>query len=560
MTPSTRAKRFIPVYMWLVGFMISMVTLLKGLKHLGLEHRFRPRARGFANALPLAALVGLLVAIGGPPAAGIRYVPNEDDRFASVERVFAVLMIFTACSMAFAHGSNDVANAVGPLAAVASIVQSGGRSAATAAMPGWILLTGALGIVVGLATYGWKVIATVGRKITELTPSRGFAAELAAASTVVIASATGLPISTTHTLVGAVLGVGLARGIAAIDLRVIGSIFVSWIITLPAGARAGDYLLLHAARHLRLTPERATTPSPIGWFRDTAPYIKAAPRRDLRADLYARRECLGGRLAPRPWLHDIALLPASACAWCWCTAAARRSRRASPPPVWTVASMAAYAHHRRRCHATCCRPCRRAARRAGGAAVHGPAELPDAGRQLRVGAATSSPQAPSASSTASTTSSRGGCGASTAGDRGPARRRQRRAPLGARLFAHRRGLQPEPRGRGHQRRARLGADKLILFGRDRRGDREGRLLRQCVAGRGSRPGGRRASAERPAARDRLPRLPQRRAALPHRQLCGPRRAARRSCSPPTAAAPWSSRRPYEQSRWARSTMSGASSN
>ena len=157
------------------------------------------------------------------------------NRFKDVERVFAILMIFTACSMAFAHGSNDVANAVGPLAAIASTVATG-EIAAKSAMPWWILLIGGFGIVVGLATYGWKVIATVGKKITELTPSRGFAAELGAASTVVIASATGLPISTTHTLVGAVLGVGMARGIAALNLRVVGSIFMSWIITLPAGA------------------------------------------------------------------------------------------------------------------------------------------------------------------------------------------------------------------------------------------------------------------------------------------------------------------------------------
>jgi len=234
--PFERAKRFIPLYMWFVGFMIAMVTLLKGLKHVGLEVDFGLGSK-FANALPPATLLGLLVAgLGALLLRRVRYTPDEDNRFASVERVFAVLMVFTACSMAFAHGSNDVANAVGPLAAVTSVVQSGGAVAATAAMPGWILLTGACGIVVGLATYGWKVIATVGKKITELTPSRGFAAELAAASTVVIASGTGLPVSTTHTLVGAVLGVGLARGIAAIDLRVIGSIFLSWIITLPAGA------------------------------------------------------------------------------------------------------------------------------------------------------------------------------------------------------------------------------------------------------------------------------------------------------------------------------------
>ena len=234
--PFHRAKRFIPIYMWMVGFMISMVTILKGLKHIGLDLDLGLGSK-FANALPVSAVIGLLVAgIGALMLRRVKEVHDERNRFASVERVFGILMIFTACSMAFAHGSNDVANAVGPLAAVASTVQSGGVIAAKSAMPWWILLTGALGIVIGLATYGWKVITTIGRKITELTPSRGFAAELGAAATVVIASATGLPISTTHTLVGAVLGVGIARGIAALNLRTVGSIFMSWIITLPAGA------------------------------------------------------------------------------------------------------------------------------------------------------------------------------------------------------------------------------------------------------------------------------------------------------------------------------------
>jgi len=152
-----------------------------------------------------------------------------------VERVFAVLMVVTACGMAFAHGSNDVANAIGPLAAVISIAQNG-EIAATSALPIWVLALGGGGIVVGLATFGRHVIATVGKKITQLTPSRGFAAELAAASTIVIASGTGMPVSTTHTLVGAVLGVGLARGIDAIDLRVVARILVSWVVTIPAGA------------------------------------------------------------------------------------------------------------------------------------------------------------------------------------------------------------------------------------------------------------------------------------------------------------------------------------
>jgi PiT family inorganic phosphate transporter len=129
-----------------------------------------------------------------------------------------------------------VANAVGPLAAIVGVVNAGGAVAQKTSMPTWILLLGGAGIVAGLMMYGHKVIATVGNNITELTPSRGFAATLAAATTVVIASGTGLPISTTHTLVGAILGVGMARGLAALNLRVVGTIFISWVITLPAGA------------------------------------------------------------------------------------------------------------------------------------------------------------------------------------------------------------------------------------------------------------------------------------------------------------------------------------
>lgn len=234
--PFTKAKRYIPIYMFFVGFLIAMVTLLKGLKHVfkdnGMSLSF------FENAM-IASAVGVLVAaIGSYLLTRVkRDISLEaDNRFANVERVFAVLMIFTACSMAFAHGSNDVANAVGPLAAVVSIVTSEGNISAKAIMPPWILLLGGAGIVVGLATYGFKVMGTIGRKITELTPSRGFAAELGAAGTVVIASGTGLPISTTHTLVGAVLGVGLARGIGALNLQMVGSIFLSWLVTLPAGA------------------------------------------------------------------------------------------------------------------------------------------------------------------------------------------------------------------------------------------------------------------------------------------------------------------------------------
>jgi PiT family inorganic phosphate transporter len=221
--------------MFAVGWMIAMVTLTKGLKYVLADADIR---LSFIQDAGIAALAGLLVTLIG--VAMLKRIKRDPElerrnRFANVEKVFAVLMIFTACAMAFAHGSNDVANAVGPLAAVVNTLQSGAVTA-KASMPPWILLLGGLGIVVGLATYGFKVMATIGRKITELTPSRGFAAELGAASTVVMASGTGLPISTTHTLVGAVLGVGLARGIGALNLRMISTIAISWIITLPAGA------------------------------------------------------------------------------------------------------------------------------------------------------------------------------------------------------------------------------------------------------------------------------------------------------------------------------------
>ena len=230
--PFLNAKKYVPFYIFLVGFIISMVTMVKGLKHIGLDLNF------FESALYSVAVGLVTMLIGIILLRNIKEDASEniDFHFTSVERVFGVLMMFTACAMAFAHGSNDVANAIGPLAAINSIVISGGEIGQKASMPSWILLLGGAGIVIGLVTYGHKVIATIGHNITELTPSRGFAATLAAATTVVVASGTGIPVSTTHTLVGAVLGVGLARGIGALNLGVIGSIFLSWVITLPVGA------------------------------------------------------------------------------------------------------------------------------------------------------------------------------------------------------------------------------------------------------------------------------------------------------------------------------------
>ncbi len=236
--PFKNAKKYVPMYMFFVGFMIAMVTILKGLKNTGLDFDFGFASK-FLNAMPLAIVAGIIVAIiGGIMLSRVQETRSSDDqyRFTNVENLFAILMIFTAAAMAFAHGSNDVANAVGPLAAIASVIESGGEVAKKSVLPSWILILGGIGIIAGLATYGFKVMATIGKKITELTPSRGFAAELGAATTVVFASTWGLPISTTHTLVGAVLGVGLARGIGALNLNVVGKIFMSWVVTLPAGA------------------------------------------------------------------------------------------------------------------------------------------------------------------------------------------------------------------------------------------------------------------------------------------------------------------------------------
>jgi len=229
--PFAQAKKWGPFYVFLVGFIVSLVTMFKGLKHLKLEFTM-------TESIIAAVVFGLVCAVIGRMMINKVKVDENADRefhYASVEKAFVPMMIFTACAMAFAHGSNDVANGIGPLAAVVSIVEHNGEVAQKADLPIWILVLGGVGIVVGLATMGWKVMQTIGTKITELTPTRGYCATLAAATTVVLASKTGLPVSTTHIAVGAVMGVGLARGLGALDLRVIGNIVVSWVVTLPAG-------------------------------------------------------------------------------------------------------------------------------------------------------------------------------------------------------------------------------------------------------------------------------------------------------------------------------------
>lgn len=281
--PLRQTYKFVPFIVWFVGFVLCLVMVWKGLKNLNLD-----------LSLGKALLVSAVIAFGGSLLSlkwvvrlriiheaervrrkievgddledGIPFVRKEfreesnpkrelrpalvagselpskrwehrrEFEFEMVEKVFSKLMIISACFLAFAHGANDVANAVGPLAAVIEITREGGVASLQAGVPLWVLTLGAVGIVIGLATWGYKVMETIGTKITPLTPSRGFAANIGAATTIVLASRLGFPISTTHTLVGAVLGVGLARGVQFLNLKVIRDIVLSWIITIPAGA------------------------------------------------------------------------------------------------------------------------------------------------------------------------------------------------------------------------------------------------------------------------------------------------------------------------------------
>ena len=224
--PSQAAVSLIPIYSFFVAIIIALVTARKGLKHVGLP-------LSDSEVLLVTVIFGVVVSI---ITAILLRLNSEKIREYGVESAFAILMIVTASAMAFAHGSNDVANAIGPLAAIVNVVQSDGLIDTTSASPSWILFLGAFGIVFGLATLGHKVIKTVGEKITKLTPSLGFSANMATSTTVVLASYMGFPISTTHTLVGAVIGVGLVNSVKALDLKQILKIFLSWIITIPIGA------------------------------------------------------------------------------------------------------------------------------------------------------------------------------------------------------------------------------------------------------------------------------------------------------------------------------------
>jgi len=239
-----RAKRFIPMYLFLVGSVLSFITVFKVLAHFNIQLTLKQSILVTLGTSMVITLFGAWV---------IRRIPERPElrrreRFKQVEKYFAVLMAMTACAMVFAHGANDVALAVAPLSMVHSLIMHADEPFRAAGYPAWIVLLGATGAVIGFLVQGRRVIETVGSSITALTPSRAFAATLSAATTVVAATSMGIPVSATQTLVGSVLGVGLARGIGALNLIVIRNIFSSWILTLPAACILTilSYKALHA--------------------------------------------------------------------------------------------------------------------------------------------------------------------------------------------------------------------------------------------------------------------------------------------------------------------------
>lgn len=185
----------------------------------------KPNSNGSEPEAETVQNIGFLSDIAGPKGTQLEIVYG----------VFGYMQVLSACFMSFAHGGNDVSNAIGPLAAALTILQ-GGLSGTQIVIPNDVLAWGGFGIVAGLAMWGYRVISTIGKKITELTPTRGFAAEFAAASVVLVASKLGLPISATHTLVGAVMGVGFARGLNSVRAETVREIVTSWVVTIPAGA------------------------------------------------------------------------------------------------------------------------------------------------------------------------------------------------------------------------------------------------------------------------------------------------------------------------------------
>ena len=230
--PLQKAKRYIPFYLFLLGTVLSFITIHKGLIHFNLHHSKQQNLIITLICSFALTLVGYIWLKCLPEKIMLR----RHERFVQIEKHFAYLMALTTCVMVFAHGSNDVSLAVAPLSIIHTLLTQPNTHKLVNNYPAWIILLGCVGVISGFLAYGKKVIETVGSNITALTPSRAFAATLAAATTVVVANSTGIPVSATQTLVGAVLGVGLARGIGALNLIVIRNIFMSWIFTLPAAS------------------------------------------------------------------------------------------------------------------------------------------------------------------------------------------------------------------------------------------------------------------------------------------------------------------------------------
>jgi PiT family inorganic phosphate transporter len=233
--PARAAKKHIPLIVFLLMAVVCLATIYKGLKHVIGDITWLTDT----NSLYLSLAIALFCAVGAKLAVTHKLKGKNSLPIAKqlelVEKMFVPLVVTSSCAVAFAHGANDVANAVGPFAAVVHILRTGCIEMKVG-VPSWILGLGGIGIVLGLATYGYRVMHTVGTKITEITPSRGVAADIAATATVLVCSRLSLPVSTTHTLVGAILGIGLARGLSGIDKRVTQKIFGSWLITVPAAA------------------------------------------------------------------------------------------------------------------------------------------------------------------------------------------------------------------------------------------------------------------------------------------------------------------------------------
>jgi PiT family inorganic phosphate transporter len=233
--PTKAAIKVTPYIVFFLAMVVTLATIYKGFKHVlkGIDWLTD------THTLLIAVFISIVSTIISRIHVKKKLRDKESLPLAQqlelVEEVYIPLVIISSCAVAFAHGANDVANSVGPLAAVANILKTG-TVEMKVPVPLWILVLGGAGIVLGLGTYGYRVMATVGTKITEITPTRGVAADIAATATVLICTRMKLPVSTTHTLVGAIMGIGLARGLAGIDSRVAKKIFKSWLITVPAAA------------------------------------------------------------------------------------------------------------------------------------------------------------------------------------------------------------------------------------------------------------------------------------------------------------------------------------